>query len=525
MKERIIRDPNYVKIFDTTLRDGFQSPGVTVGPEDRLKVARLLTKMRIDIAEVGFPTSSQERFETVREAALALDDMTICALTRANPADIEKTWEAIEPAKDKGGARLHVFIGTSPDHLKDNVKKDEKEVLAAIREAIRIARGFTNDVEFSAEDSTRSDFNFLMRAVLEAVDAGATTINLPDTVGYMKPPEYARMIARAKRRIDQYIGKDQVIVSVHCHNDLGSAVDNSLEGTRIGGARQIEAAVNGIGERAGNAALEEIIANLLSRPDYYRVNGKPLLTGVDPLFTYELSEFVEEVSSMLIQPNKAVVGANAFAHESGIHAAAVIRNKKTYEFLDSTMFGERVTKIVIGGESGHASVENQAKELGIKLKDPIGLTQIIKDYGNLVRREVTHTEFERIAAEFNHEDLTDRFILKNVEAYGSDHSSNSRVNILIDGEPHQVEAIGKGPIESAVCAIKEATGLNIDIADFTGKSLGEGANAKAGVNLTIQNGIRITAYAEDTSVPLAAIKAYVAALNTMNRSEQRKKKE
>lgn len=522
MNERLTRNPNQVIIFDTTLRDGFQSPGVNVGPDDRLKVAKLLARMHVDVIEAGFPISSQENFEAVRAIALAIDGPIICGLSRARLGDIEKTWAAIEPAKGKGGARIHTFIATSEIHMRDKLKMTPEQVIVTTREAVRRAKEYTSDVEFSPEDASRSDFDFMMRVVLEAVDAGATTINIPDTVGYAQPAEYAQRIGEVKGRIDRYVGEGLVVVSAHCHNDLGLATANTLA-AMMADARQVEVAINGIGERAGNTALEEVVASLRYRPDFFIVNGIPLSTRIDPSFIFEASELVEKVTGMIVQPNKAVVGRNAFVHESGIHASGVRVNNLTYEIMAPETFGDRRTKITIGAESGHSSIVGRATELGFKIEDRIGLTQRVKEYANRTRRMVTDTELEKITADFIGEELIDMFILETVETHGSDHSSTSRVNILIDGKPYIVEASGKGPIESAVQAVKKATGLDIDIADFTSKSLYAGADAKAGVNLTVKDGIEVTAYAEDESVPLAAVRAYIAALNTIYRSEQRKK--
>jgi 2-isopropylmalate synthase len=522
MKEVINFNPNYIKIFDTTLRDGFQSPGVNVGPEDRLKIANLLAKMRVDVIEAGFPISSQENFESVRTIALNIDGPIICGLSRASLGDIEKNWSAIEPASKKGGARIHTFIATSEIHMRDKLRMTPEQVIARTREAVRRAKEYTPDVEFSPEDASRSDFNFMMRVILEAVDAGATTINIPDTVGYAQPSIYARKIAEVKRRIDRHIGEGLVVISAHCHNDLGLATANTLAAV-MAGARQVEVAMNGIGERAGNTSLEEIVANLLTHPEFFMINGIPLSTKIDPSFIFETSELAEKISGMVVQPNKAVVGKNAFAHESGIHSGGMLANRETYEIMKAETFGDRKTNIVIGTGSGHTAIAGRATELGFEIEDQIGFTEKIKNYANRVRRSLTDTEIEKLAADFNKEKLNDKYYLMQAETYGDDHNSSSKINILIDEKSYMVEATGKGPIEAAVKAIKIATGLDIDIKYFAGKSLDSGADAKAGVNLTVQNGVQITAYAEDENVTLAAIKAYVSALNTINRITERKK--
>ncbi len=521
--DRIInRDPNHVRIFDTTLRDGFQSPGVNVGPENRFRVAQLLANMRVDIIEAGFPASSRENFDSVRAIASGIDGPVICALARANPEDIDRAWEAIEPAQERGGARIHIFIATSEIHMRDKLKMTPEQVLGATRESVRRAKKLTNDIEFSPEDATRSDFDFMMRVVLEAVDAGATTINIPDTVGYAQPPEYADRIREVRYRIDRYIGRDLVVISTHCHDDLGLAVANTLAGV-MAGARQVEVAINGIGERAGNTSFEEVVAALRYRPDFYIVGGIPLSTQIDPLYVYQTSEYVEKVTGMIIAPNKAVVGRNAFAHESGIHAAGVIANSLTYEIMTPEIFGNRKTEIVIGAESGHSAIVARATKLGFKIADRTGLTTKVKEYANSTRRSVSDTELERIAAAFIGEDLTDVVVLGEFETGWTGHISTSTVNLVMNGNPLSAGAWGEDPIQSVVQAIKYATGLEIDLTYSAGKSLDTGAEAKAEVKLTVKDGIEVTAYAEDNDSSLAVIKAYIAALNTISRINTRQK--
>lgn len=521
MVEQRDRNPNHVNIFDTTLRDGFQSPGVNVGPEGRLAVAKILARMNVDVIEAGFPISSQGNFESVHEIARTVHGPVIAGLSRANLNDIDRNWAAIEPAKDKGGARIHTFIATSEIHMIAGGMTPE-QVIDSTRKAIRHARQYTPDVEFSAEDATRSDFDFMMLVFNEAIDAGATTINIPDTTGFIGPRKYAQLIARTKRQIDQRFGKGLVVVSAHCHDDRGLAVANTLEAI-MAGARQVEVSINGIGERVGNAAFEEIIANLDAFPNDFMVDGVPLSTQVDPSHIFEASRLVEEITGMTVAPNKTVVGKNAFSHESGIHQAKIMKNRKTYEVLDSKTFGKRESELVIGAESGHTAIVGRATELGFKISDGdrSELTQEIKEYANSTRRAVTDIELEKIIAEFTGEKLNDRIQLVHADIHGSEQESSAEITISINGVEQTLRAVGKGPIGAAVQAIKNATGSEADITDFSSKSIGEGSQAKGSVYLTVQNGMKITSYAEGESVDIAAVNAYIAALNMIDRTKQR----
>jgi 2-isopropylmalate synthase len=516
--------PNQVRIFETTLRDGFQSPGVNVSPEHRLEIAGLLARMGVDIIEAGFPISSQENFESVRAIALAVNGPIICGLSRTGPKDVDRCWEAVEPAGSKGGARIHVFIATSEVHMKDKLKMTPEEVVRHAKEAATRAKQYTPDVEFSPEDASRSDFNFMMRVVLEAVNAGATTINIPDTVGYAQPLEFGKRIAEVKRRIDEHIGKDVVVLSAHCHNDLGLATANTLAAV-MAGARQVEVTMNGIGERAGNTSLEEVVATLLHRPDFYVANGAPLFTKIDPQYIFEASELVAKRSGMVVQPNKAIVGANAFAHESGIHSAGVQANPLTYEIMKPETFGQRQTKIIIGAESGHSAIISRATELGFVIKDSdrIALTAKVKEYANEKRRALADTELEQIFAAFTDEVLSENmFTIEHLNLSSSDQNSEAEIMMFVEGKECVVKGHGNGPIEAAINAIKTITGLNIDILEWSGKSLEGGAKADSGSEVTIQvDGKRISGYAENESVPYAAIYAYVSALNTAKRTQQR----
>lgn len=536
MMEKLIKDPNHIKIFDTTLRDGDQSPRpegfrpeqFTV--EDKIEIAGTLNKLGVDIIEVGFPSSSVAQFEAVSEVAKVIHGPVIAGLSGAVLKDIDRTWRALEPAKDKGGARLHIVLGTSPTHMFYKLEMTPEQVLDATKQSVRRAKEYTDDVEFSPEDASRSDFEFMMQAILTAVDAGATTINIPDTVGYAMPWEYGHRLGEAKRRIDNYIGKNLVVVSAHCHDDLGLATANTLAAV-YAGIRQVEVVINGIGERAGNTSMEEVVETIRYRPDLFGAEGRPLFTRVNSNYLLEASQLVERRSGLVVQRNKAIVGANAFAHKSGYHQQGIERYKGTYEWMEAGEVGQE-SSFIISAQSGRAGIDSRAKQLGFDTSDVEQSKAIrtqVKNYADESGRAVTDTELERIIANFKGEALTDRFVLGEVKTHELDRDSRSKVTVFIDGEPHKVEGKGNGPIDAAVHAIKNATGLDIDIANYAGGSLEEGSNAKSGCVLTVQNTIKITSkitsYEEDESVTLAAVKAYVTALNVIDRSEQRKKKE
>ncbi len=394
--ERIEDNQTRIKILDTTLRDGFQSPGVNVDPEQRFELAKILERTGVDVIEAGFPASNQERFESVHEIASELEGPVIAALARANAGDIDRAWDAVEPAKDRGGARIHTFIATSEIHMRDKLRMTPEQVIQRAIEAVTRAKNYTQDVEFSAEDATRSDPQFLIRVVLEAVEAGATTINIPDTVGFASPREYARLISFIKSGVDQRMGKGIVSISTHCHDDRGLAVINTLEGIRSG-ARQVEVTINGIGERAGNASLEEVVANLIGFPKNFEDQGKIPIISVNPRIIFDASKFVEEITGMAIAPNKSIVGRNAFAHESGIHAAGVLANPETYEIFTPETFGISGSKISIGAESGHNGIMKKAEELGLEIGDSVTFTSRVKGFANDVRRPLTDAEIIKLA--------------------------------------------------------------------------------------------------------------------------------
>jgi len=347
-------------IFDTTLRDGEQSPGASLSISEKLEIAEQLAVLGVDIIEAGFPVSSPAQFEATRLVAEAVKGPVIAGLARANENDIEAAAKALEPAEKK---RIHTFIATSPIHMKYKLKKRPDEVLKMAAEAVKCAKSFTDDVEFSPEDACRSEMAFLVEVCSAVVEGGATTLNIPDTVGYIVPYEYGRIIAQLKAEVP---GIEKCIISTHCHNDLGMAVANSLAGVR-NGARQIECAVNGLGERAGNAALEEIVMAIHTRADFFKTCGAR--TNINTKEIYRTSQLVSRLTGFVIQPNKAIVGANAFAHEAGVHVDGVLKERSTYEIMTPEAIGLGGSRMVLGRHTGRHGFKDRCEQLGFKLSD------------------------------------------------------------------------------------------------------------------------------------------------------------
>ncbi|HEX5456346.1 MAG TPA: 2-isopropylmalate synthase [Candidatus Saccharimonadales bacterium] len=530
-------DPaNRVKIFDTTLRDGGQTPGVSFTPEDKLVIAHELEALGVDIIEAGFPASTKETLDHEQRAANAneilamvqiaheLDSTTIAGLSRTDPADIENAYTAVEESADKGGARVHTFIGTSPTHMKDKLKMTPDEVIEAAGTAVRHARTLTADVEFSPEDASRSDFDFMMRVVLEAVDNGATTINIPDTVGYAMPEEYARRISRVKALIDRSFGEGLVTVSVHTHDDLGNATANAITGV-MAGARQVEAAVNQIGERAGNCSLEEAAGQIGLRGDYF--GG--LYTGIDLSRLPQASKVVSQRSGIVVPPNKALVGRNAFRHKAGIHQKGMEENTETYEWIEAQRVGRQANETEIGDLSGGAGVRTKLKHMGIQpqSKETVGsliarAKELIATRGHGIGdNEIETWVLGEVEDEYKyvHADLSSK------EGAKGRTEDSAEITLEIDGEELTESATtDSGVIDASKEAIAKITGFSGDIEDLKPFALHSGSDSEAGALITVrQNGYQVIAYAEGNSIDRASVQAYVKAINLIRRIEQRKK--
>mgnify|MGYP001011524039 CR=1 FL=1 len=500
-----------VLIFDTTLRDGEQSPGAAMSIPQKLEIARQLASLRVDIIEAGFPVSSPAQFEATRLVSEQIKGPTIAALARANSVDIESAGKAIAAAKKK---RIHTFIATSPIHMKHKLKKEPDQVLKMAVEAIRCAKAFTNDIEFSPEDACRSEVPFLIEVLAAVVEAGATTLNIPDTVGYVLPYEYGQLIATLKSEVK---GIDKCVISTHCHNDLGMAVANSLAGVR-NGARQVECAVNGLGERAGNAAMEEVVMAIHTRPDFFgRPGAADLCTNVNTKEIYRTSQLVSQITGFVIQPNKAIVGANAFAHESGIHVDGILKERTTYEIMTPETIGLGGSRMVLGRHTGRHGFADRCKQLGYKLtKDEV--EQAYQRF-LLIADKKKEVFDEDVAALVSDEIrvVEQVYVLDYLHvASGTGTLPTASVKIRVRGETKIAVAFGDGPVDAAYEAIRQAMDLRPKLEEYSIRAVTAGAEALGEAMVRIrENGRTFVGRGVSTDIIEASAKAYVDAVNHM----------
>lgn len=496
---------NMIKIFDTTLRDGEQAPGCSMTLEEKIKVAYQLEKLGVDIIEAGFPISSEGDFQSVKLIAEEIRGCQIAGLCRANKMDIDRGWEAV-----KGGAepRIHTFIATSDIHLKHKLGKDREEVLEIISGAVKHACEYTSNVEFSCEDATRTPIDYLCRAVDVAIRAGATTINIPDTVGYTVPEEFSFIIRTLFEKVD---GMDKITLSVHCHNDLGLAVANSLAAFKEG-ARQAECTINGLGERAGNAALEEIVMALKVRND-----KNPYVTGIDTKQIYPTSRLVSQVTGVAVQPNKAIVGANAFAHEAGIHQHGVLRNRITYEIMDPTDVGIPSNTIVLGKHSGRHAFKDRIEDLGYALEDEEMETAFrrFKDLADK-KKYVFDEDIEAIINQ-DFKKSSDYYTLISANfTSGTEMRPVATIKLTIGDKEVVVSEYGDGPVDAAYKAIEKATGERPVLESYVVSAITGGTDALGEVHVRLQdNGIFSQGHGSNTDIVVASALAYVSALNKL----------
>uniref|UniRef100_A0A7C3RLJ4 2-isopropylmalate synthase n=1 Tax=Dictyoglomus thermophilum TaxID=14 RepID=A0A7C3RLJ4_DICTH len=493
-----------VYIFDTTLRDGEQTPGVNLNKEEKLEIAKQLAKLNVDIIEAGFPIASPGEFEAVKNIADNVRGSIIAALARAIPLDIDRAWEAIKGAESP---RIHTFIATSDIHIEKKLRKTRDEVLEQAVSAVKYAKRYCSDVEFSAEDAVRSDFNFLCKVFEAVIEAGATVINVPDTVGYALPWEFGELIKRLKENVKNI---DKVIVSVHCHNDLGLATANSLSAI-INGAEQVECTINGLGERAGNAAMEEIIMAI-------KVRRLPYEVGINTQEIYKTSKLVSTLTGIPIQPNKAVVGENAFAHESGIHQHGIIQDPTTYEIIDPKMIGIPESRIVLGKHSGKHAFEKRLQELGYNLSAD-QLEEAFKKFKELAdkKKEITDRDIEAIVS--NQMRLIPEFYkLEHLQVVsGIGIVPTATVIIAEDGDTIKSVEIGNGPVDAVYKAISKAVKIQHNLEDFSLKSITGGTDAlgEAVVKISDKDGNFYVGRASSTDIVEASAKAYLRAINQM----------
>ncbi len=499
-------DSGRIVIFDTTLRDGEQSPGASMNLEEKVRIAKTLEEMGVDVIEAGFPIASNGDFEAVRAVAQEVVNSTVCGLARATRADIERCAEAIEPAARR---RIHTFISTSPLHMKYKLQMEPEAVHQHVIDSVSFARRFTDDVEWSAEDGSRTEPDFLCRCVEAAIDAGATTINIPDTVGYAVPDEFAALIAMLIARVPNI---DKAILSVHCHNDLGLAVANSLAAVQAG-ARQVECTVNGLGERAGNAAMEEIVMALRTRQD-----RMPFTTGVRTEMITRASKLVSAVTGFLVQPNKAIVGANAFAHESGIHQDGMLKNAQTYEIMTPESVGLNKSNLVLGKHSGRAAFKAKLKDLGFELGEN-AVQDVFRRFKDLADKKKDVFD-EDIIALVDDEVLraNDRIRFVSLEIMcGSKHRPPSaELELEIDGEVRNRKATGDGPVDATFKALKELFPHDARLQLYQVHAVTGGTDAQAEVTVRLEEeGRTVNGQGADTDTLVASARAYVNALNKL----------
>ena len=499
-------DPNRVIIFDTTLRDGEQSPGCAMNLEQKLKMAAVLDTLGVDVIEAGFPIASPGDFEAVNKITGVVKNATVCGLSRAKKDDIEAAARAIEPAASK---RIHTFISTSPLHMKHKLQMEPEAVLEAIKDSVTLARSFTDDVEWSAEDASRTEEDFLCRAVEIAIDAGATVINIPDTVGYAMPEEYGRLFAMLVNRVPNI---DKAILSTHCHNDLGVGVANSLAGVEAG-ARQIECTVNGIGERAGNAAMEEIVMAMRTRHDII-----PYTTGIETTRITKASRTLSSITGFNVQPNKAIVGANAFAHASGIHQDGMLKNANTYEIMTPESVGLGASKLVMSKHSGSHAFRERLKEMGYELGDNT-MAELFDRFKKLADSKREVFEDDLIALVDDHlvgEGNTIKFISMDVRA-GTFGPQTAELTMSIEGQEKTAKVTGNGPVDAIFKAIREIyPHPDTELQLYQVKAVTGGTDAQAEVQVRLQeNGRTVMGSGADVDTLVASTKAYVHALNKL----------
>ncbi len=517
-----------IKIFDTTLRDGEQSPGCSMNIDEKLMVARQLARMKVDIIEAGFPIASEGDFEAVKRIAQEVSGPVICALARTTDKDIDRAAEAIKPA-ERG--RIHTFLATSDIHLKFKLRKDRNQVLDMAVAAVKRARKYTGDVEFSAEDATRSDIDYLCKVVEAAISAGATTINIPDTVGYAIPQEYAE---RIKNLFDRVPNIDKAVISVHCHNDLGLAVSNSLAAV-LSGAGQIECTINGIGERAGNAAMEEIVMALRTREPYFEAR-----TNIVTEEIMAASRLVRNVTGMTVQANKAIVGANAFAHESGIHQDGFLKEKSTYEIMTPESVGLAQSSLVLGKHSGRHALRERYRQLGYAFFEDYAMIHPGEKEPrerDLTKHIVTEEQFERIFERFKKladqkkdifdDDLealiaeefrvSDVYELKKLYVVGgTDAKPQADVELKINGRSRKKTGTGDGPVDATLKTIAKITRTESLMLAYEVKAITGGTDAQGEVVVRLrEDNFTVMGQGSDTDIIVASAKAYINALNKL----------
>lgn len=492
-------------IFDTTLRDGEQSPGASMTKDEKLRIAKALEKMHVDIIEAGFPIASPGDFEAVKSVSELITESTVCGLARALNKDIDCAAEALKPAKS---FRIHTFLATSPIHMREKLRMDPEQVIENAVKAVKRAGKYTDNIEFSPEDAGRSEFDFLCRVIEAVINAGATTINIPDTVGYNLPQYFGELVGNL---IENIPNSDKAVFSVHCHNDLGLAVGNSLAAV-LNGARQVECTINGLGERAGNAALEEVVMTVRTRKDVFSCDTK-----LDTRQIVHCSRLVSTITGFPVQPNKAIVGANAFAHESGIHQDGVLKSRETYEIMRAEDVGWNANRMVLGKHSGRNAFRTRLEELGISFEKEEELNAVFSQFKELAdkKHEVYDDDLQALVSDSIQGNADERIKLISLKVgIETGIKPKAQVTLSIDGEQKHADAEGGGPVDATYKAIESMVGSGCNLQLYSVNNITDGTDSQGEVTVRIDKGGRIVnGLGSDTDIVIASAKAYINALN------------
>ena len=501
-------------IFDTTLRDGEQSPGASMTAEEKIRIAKALEKMRVDVIEAGFPVASPGDFDAVSAIAKAVRDSRVCGLARAIDKDIERASEALKPA---AVSRIHVFIATSPIHMKAKLKMEPEQVLERAVAAVKHALRYTDDVEFSPEDAGRSDEDFLCRVIEAVIDAGASTINIPDTVGYNVPEQFGRMVGTLMERVPN---SGRAVFSVHCHNDLGLAVANSLSAV-MHGARQVECTINGLGERAGNAALEEVVMAVRTRRDVFACD-----TTIDTECIVPTSRLVASITGFPVQPNKAIVGANAFAHEAGIHQDGVLKQRETYEIMRAQDVGWRENRIVLGKHSGRNAFRTRLEELDILIEDRDELNDTFMRFKELAdkKHEIYDEDLQALVSEAGFEQSFEHYRLVSLKVTSqTGETPDAVIRLKLGDDERTANSSGSGPVDATFKAIESLVDSGSELLLYSVNNITTGTDAQGEVTVRLgRSGRIVNGLGADTDIVIASAKAYVNALNKLRRKAAHK---
>lgn len=502
-----------VIIFDTTLRDGEQSPGASMTKEEKLRIAKALERMRVDVIEAGFAIASPGDFAAVKNIADSIQDSTVCSLARALDGDIERAGEALAGANS---GRIHTFIATSPIHMQHKLRMQPEQVIEQAVRAVKKARSLCADVEFSCEDAGRSEIDFLCRIVEAAIDAGARTINIPDTVGYAIPHEYAELISQLMNRVPN---ADKAIFSVHCHNDLGLAVANSLAAV-VAGARQVECTINGLGERAGNAALEEIVMAIKTRHDLFNLH-----TNIDTPHILSVSRMVSGITGFPVQPNKAIVGANAFAHESGIHQDGVLKHRETYEIMAAEDVGWNANKMVLGKHSGRSAFRSRLVDLGIEFGNDAEFNAAFARFKDLAdkKHEIFDEDLQSLVTETLTEEAAEFYQLVSLEVTSKTGAvPHAQLLLSIEGTEVATEDQGSGPVDAVFKAIEKVAQSGATLQLYSVNAITQGTDSQGEVSVRLEHAGRIiNGNGADTDIVIASAKAYLNALNLLKQGAEK----